>query len=140
MGGDYFLWRNDTEGAVRLCEVPGEGGAAAIFLTAGPCHAARGWLPPQPLPDFPGASRSLAGAGEGTPAWGGAGGGSAGLCCLPSPPLGPAGLASGLGRVGGPAGAQPFPLTGVAIVAASEVERPGPCLWAPWTCACYLLA
>lgn len=43
---------------------------------------------------------------------------------------------AGCGAGWGPAalrGGRPFPLTGVGPIAASEVEGPGPCLWALWT-------
>lgn len=74
-----------------------------------------------------------------TGVWRRGGGGARRSAACPRLPSGlwvaPQGWA-GCGAGWGPAalrGGRPFPLTGVGPIAASEVEGPGPCLWALWT-------
>lgn len=88
-GRDYFLRRKDTEGRCDRCACRRRGGAAAaaIFPAVGLRRAAWPSVPPRPLSASPGASRSLAGAGEGIPARECGGGGVRGalLPALASP-------------------------------------------------------
>lgn len=89
-GRDYFLRRKDTEGRCDRCACRRRGGAAAaaaIFPAVGLRRAVWPSVPPRPLSASPGASRSLAGAGEGIPARECGGGGVRGalLPALASP-------------------------------------------------------